>query len=240
MYLWAEILNNPDALVNQYDILWQAQHADKKAYFFEIREKFNATHQPHYLLYLLARIVKGAVRYSSLGMFNQSADNRRLGMHPNTMRKNIVAVSASLAKITQCSSVDFHELVIKANKNDLVYMDPPYQGTSFSKDHRYSNGLAYDDFVDVLKILNQKEISYIISYDGKTGEKSHGKALPRCLHLKQLNINAGRSSQATLLGNNDETIESLYLSPVLVERLANEKQAIYQDQHVKQLELMFT
>ena len=85
-----EILENPDDLVNQYEQLWHEQQADKKTYFFKVREQFNETHQPHHLLYLLARIVKGAVRYSSSGSFNQSADNRRFGMRPNTMRKNII------------------------------------------------------------------------------------------------------------------------------------------------------
>ena len=239
MNLWQEILKNPDNLVNLYEQLWNEQHADRKAYFFTVREQFNKTHQPHHLLYLLARIVKGSVRYSSSGSFNQSADNRRSGMHPNTMRKNIINVSSLLSGITSISSVDFSEVVKKAKNNDLVYMDPPYQGTSFTRDHRYLNGVTYDDFVDVLKIMNEKNTSYIISYDGKTGKKSHGKSLPDCLSLKHLHINAGRSSQSTLLGSNDETIESLYLSPALVDRLDNEEQftpTIYQE---TQQELLF-
>ncbi len=150
MRLWQEILENPESLVNQYEQLWHEQQADKKAYFFKVREQFNKTHQPHHLLYLLARIVKGAVRYSSSGSFNQSADNRRSGMRPDTMRKNIINVSSLLSGITTHLSVDFSEVVKKAKKNDLVYMDPPYQGTSFTRDHRYLNGLTYDDFVDVI------------------------------------------------------------------------------------------
>lgn len=219
MKLWKEILERPNALVDQYENLWNEQHLDKKKYFFEVRELFNSSHEPHHLLYLLARIVKGAVRYSSKGVFNQSADNRRAGMRPKTMRKNIVAVSSLLSNRTIVSSVDFREVVKKAKKNDLVYMDPPYQGTSFTRDHRYLNGLGYDEFVDSLKVMNQNDVSYIISYDGRTGNKSFGKKLPSSLSLKYLSIIAGRSSQATLLGNKDVTVESLYLSPALVERL---------------------
>lgn len=219
MGLWAEILERPEQLTNQYEKLWIEQQTDKKAFFYKIREEFNTTHQPHHLLYLLARIVKGAVRYSVEGTFNQSADNRRLGMKPNTMRKNIKQVSQLLAEKTTLQAIDFQFIVDKATTQDLIYMDPPYQGTSFTKDHRYLNGLNYDDFVDVLSILNAKDISYIISYDGITGNKVHGKSLPTFLSLKHLHIHAGRSSQATLLGNNSETIESLYLSPTLVSRL---------------------
>ena len=138
--------------------------------------------------------MNGAAEYLPTGIFNQSADNRRAGMRPNTMRKNIINVSSLLSGRTKLSSVDFSEVVKKAKENDLVYMDPPYQGTSFTRDHRYLNGLTYDDFVDVLKIMNNKNTSYIISYDGKTGEKSHGKSLPKSLLLKHLHVNAGRSS----------------------------------------------
>jgi DNA adenine methylase len=239
MHLWQEILENPENLVNLYEQLWNEQHTDKKAYFYKVREQFNQTHQSHHLLYLLARIVKGSVRYNSTGKFNQSADNRRTGMRPITMRKNIINVSTLLSGRTKLSSVDFSEVVKKAKKNDLVYMDPPYQGTSFTRDHRYLNGLTYDDFVDVLKIMNNKNTSYIISYDGKTGEKSHGKSLPKSLSLKHLHVKAGRSSQATLLGGNDETIESLYLSPALVDRLNNQDKFAPVIHRETQQELMF-
>jgi DNA adenine methylase len=239
MDLWLEIIEKPNQLVDQYEQLWLEQQSDKKAYFFRIREQFNKTHQPHHFLYLLARIVKGAVRYSSEGLFNQSADNRRFGMKPNTMRKNIISVSQLLANKTTLSSVDFREVVNKARTKDLVYMDPPYQGTSFTRDHRYFDGLAYDDFVEALLEMNKKEISYLISYDGMTGEKTYGKALPKCLSLKHLHIHAGRSSQATLLGNNDETIESLYLSPTLVCRLDDNRARMSYSTMEKQQELVF-
>ncbi len=223
MDLWFEILKQPEQLVERYEALWLEQQLDKKAYFFKIREEFNQSHQPHHLLYLLARIVKGAVRYSAEGTFNQSADNRRSGMQPATMKKNIISVSRLLAHKTSIQSADFREIINKAGKRDLVYMDPPYQGTSFTRDHRYMNGLTYEAFVEALSVMNDKGISYLISYDGITGNKTHGKLLPEFLCLKHLYIHAGRSSQATLLGGNDETIESLYLSPALVERLVAEK-----------------
>lgn len=228
MRLWEYILTKPNELVDKYEKLWISQHPDRKEYFFFIRDEFNQSHQPHHLLYLLARIVKGAVRYSSEGLFNQSADNRRSGMRPDTMRKNILGVSKLLAKKTTISSVDFRFVSNSAKEKDLVYMDPPYQGTSFTRDHRYSNGITYDEFVESLLIMNEKHISYIISYDGITGEKTHGKHLPKSLSLKHFYIRAGRSSQATLLGGNDETIESLYLSPALVDRLSlDEKRFAY-------------
>lgn len=234
MKLWEMLLSNPEELSNKYEKLWNDQVHDKKAFFLKIRREFNTSHKPEHLLYLLARIVKGAVRYSSNGEFNQSADNRRSGMRPNAMRHQLLGVSTLLARKTTISSSDYKDLLCNINQKDLVYMDPPYQGTSFTRDHRYLNGLCVNEFIDWLKLLNRQNVSYIISYDGKTGTKEYGQRLPDQLNLKHYYIHAGRSSQATLLGRSDETFESLYISPALNQRLGNSINTRFQkpEQHV--------
>lgn len=219
MDLWQEILHNPAELVDRYERLWLDQQVDKTKFFLKIRKEFNATSQSHHLLYLLARIVKGSVRYSSSGMFNQSPDNRRLGMKPSTMRKQILGISALLGSNTDISAVDYRDVVATAQPQDLVYMDPPYQGISQKRDHRYYNGLDFSEFTASLEEMNNARISYIVSYDGWTGSKKHGHVLPPELCLTHLLIHAGRSTQATFLGKSRQTVESLYLSPVLTERL---------------------
>ena len=107
MALWAELLERPMDLAASYEDLWNRQLPERKAFFFRIRDEFNQTHEPHLLLYLLARIVKGAVRYSGDGRFNQSPDNRRSGMQPKTMREQMLGVSALLADKTKLTAKDF-------------------------------------------------------------------------------------------------------------------------------------
>lgn len=94
-------------------------------------------------------------------------------------------------------------------------MDPPYQGTSGERDSRYLAGLSLEDFVLALDQLNSRGLRYVVSYDGRTGDKSHGTPLPEYLQLARIELEAGRSTQATLLGRDEQTIESLYLSPTL-------------------------
>ena len=157
MDLWDWMLSRPRDLVAGYEELWNQQHTDKKEFFLQIRKEFNASAQPCHLLYLLARIVKGSVRYNSQGSFNQSPDNRRSGMRPRNMRQQILGVSTLLGGITTLSALDFRNIITRATIDDLIYMDPPYQGTSFSRDHRYYSGLRYDEFVDALSGLNEKK-----------------------------------------------------------------------------------
>jgi DNA adenine methylase len=115
--------------------------------------------------------------------------------------------------------VDYREAVAQATPDDLIYMDPPYQGVCGERDPRYLKGVLVDEFVEVLESLNYRDIKYLVSYDGRTGDRVHGRKLPDRLRLHLVELHAGRSSQATLLGRAEVTVESLYLSPALAESL---------------------
>lgn len=206
------IIEHPLETASFYERLWNEQHDDSIAHYYKVREDFNCTQDPRLFLYLLARCVKGSVRYNSDGMFNQSPDKRRHGTRPSTMRANIFAVSALLKGKAVFSSLDYREVLAKAGKSDLVYMDPPYQGVCGERDPRYFSGISHDDFVGSLEDLNSRGVAYIVSYDGRRGEKTFGELLPASLELTRVELDAGRSSQSTLLGRNELTFESLYLS----------------------------
>ena len=184
-----------------------------------MRDNFNKTKRPDYLIYLLARCVKASVRYNANGDFNQSPDNRRLGRNPQQMKDDISAVSNLLRNKTTLTSADYKEVLKKATSKDLVYMDPPYQGVCATGDPRYFSGIDFDEFMQELKKLNSRSVPFILSYDGRTGKKSYGQNLPDELGMYRLEVEAGRSTQATLLGRDEVTIESVYLSNNLVQNL---------------------
>lgn len=222
--LLERIVTNPEVILNEYKHLWHEQLGNEKEFYNLIRDQFNQTKEPRYLYYLLARCVKAAVRYNSAGEFNQSPDNRRKGSNPKRLREQVMNTSRLLLGKTEFYSVDYKKILMMAQENDLVYMDPPYQGVTDTNDKRYIQGLDIDGFIETLEALNQKNIFYIISFDGKKGTKQYGRVLPESLGLRRLDINAGRSSQSTLLGSDDVTIESLYLSQALVRYLEKNKE----------------
>ena len=216
MNLWNEIIYNPEQIASQYEELWNAQLGREREYYDYVRDEFNRTHEPHFFLYLLARCVKAAVRYNSKGEFNQGPDNRRKGRRPKQMKRDILAVSRLLRGKVEIKSADFMVVLESLTPTDIVYMDPPYQGVSQNRDPRYLESVDFNRFVKALDFLNKQNIPFIVSYDGFTGTKRHGKDLPTSLRLYHLMIDAGTSSQATLLGRNARTVESLYLSPSLL------------------------
>jgi len=214
------IVNAPEKLAREYETLWREQLDDPRSYYRKIRDEFNLSGRPDYFLYLLARCVKASVRYNANGAFNQSPDNRRRGATPATMREHIMGASFLLKGKTRFSSKNYRDVILQATKTDLVYMDPPYQGVCGNRDTRYLASVQFCEFVEILEKLNDRGIRYIVSYDGRTGKKVHGIKLPSHLSLTHIELDAGRSSQATLLGRDDDTVESLYLSPVLAEELS--------------------
>ncbi len=217
--LWKMIINDPENLSDRYEKIWRKQSDREMDFYNEIRAEFNQSHLEEHFLFLLARCVKAAVRYNSRGEFNQSADPRRRGMLPATMRGNILATSALLRSKAEIFSIDYAVLYQKAQPSDVIYLDPPYQGVCHKRDNRYSSAVPYESFVEVLGKMNAQNLSFIVSYDGRTGDKTHGQPLPDDLSLTLVEVDAGRSSQATLLGREDITFESLYISQPLMRRL---------------------
>jgi DNA adenine methylase len=209
--LWRLIVEQPTTAAAQYRKVWLGQQGEDATYFNKVREQFNDSHEPVLLLYLVARCVKNAVRFNRHGRFTQSADKRRLGMHPDKMAESIEGASSLLRGKVEFFCGDFGKCVSSAGPHDLVYMDPPYQGTTYGRDKRYFSQVETSALYDVLRELKAQETSIILSYDGMTGEKKHGEDLPEELGLKRFLLNAGRSSQATLNGESAITLESLYV-----------------------------
>jgi DNA adenine methylase len=221
--LWDTIINDPKKMITAYHDIWHGQLGNEEAYYYQIRDQFNDTQQPEYLLFLLAKCVKAAVRYNKQGGFNQSPDKRRLGRNPLLMREDIVSASQLLKGKIQLLSTDYQNVLDLATADDLVYMDPPYQGTGLNGGFNYAGNIDFNNFVVSLFALNNNNVPYILSYDGRTGDKTYGKALPDSLNLTKIEINAGRSSQATLLNRNEITYEAVFLSPALVSKIDLQK-----------------
>ncbi|MCL2152071.1 MAG: DNA adenine methylase [Oscillospiraceae bacterium] len=215
-------IETPDRLVEKYRTVWSDQfkyEGGHVEHFYHIRDQFNLGEKtPENMLYLLARCVKGSVRYGKNGNFNQSPDKRRHGTNPKNIAENVYTISYLMKGKVSFSASDYQEVFSLAQPGDLVYMDPPYQGVSNMRDNRYLSGVDFNDFAKALETLNRKGVDYIISYDGECDGKEYGKELPRELNCTKFLLNAGISTQATLLGKHNTTYEALYVSRGLTKK----------------------
>lgn len=212
--LWQSVISDPAAIAEEYEALWMREREKPIRAYYEIRTEFNADRGPAKLLYLLARCVKNAVRFNPAGEFNQSPDKRRKGTKPQTMRAALFGAHRILNG--QCEAVhgDFFALFSAARDGDFFYLDPPYQGTSEGRDRRYIAGVTREQMIRGLTILNEKRVPFVLSYDGFCGERNYGEPLPEIVAHRIL-LDVGRSSQATLSGRDDVTVESLYVSHLI-------------------------
>lgn len=211
-------INKPEELVRKYRSIWEEQFLGEGSeqsinHYYAMRKKFNLGVQtPEMMLYLLARCVKGSVRYGRDGNFNQSPDKRRHGTKPENIAKNAMEISQLLQGRTAFFNLDYREILDSVQPGDIVYMDPPYQGVSYVRDNRYCSGIIYEDFVNSLDALNRRGIDFLVSYDGECGSKTYGESLPFELECTKIMLNAGLSSQMLLLGKKQITHEALYVS----------------------------
>ena len=219
--LWREIIARPQVLSESYSKLWSNQLGREREFFIEVRRRFNQKSSAPDFLYLLARCVKAAVRYNNHGEFNNSPDNRRRGAKPEEMTWRILSTSNLLRNRTKLSCLDYKDVLQACSRDDLIYMDPPYQGVTGRRDHRYHGDFDHEQFCDSLADLVKQKILFAVSYDGRTGTKVHGEVLPDTLNLTRLEVCAGPSTQATLLGRSQLTYESLYISPALISHSEN-------------------
>lgn len=213
------IVEQPQETADLYRDTWFGQRDGDSGYFNRVRDRYNDTGHHVDLLYLICRCVKNSVRFNRRGCFTQSVDKRRLGMHPDKMRSAIFGFSAILRGRVEYRTGDWIETTADAGPFDFVYMDPPYLGTSIGRDKRYHQQVTQEALVSGLRGLMQRHVPFALSYDGTTGGRAYGPPLPADLGLTRLLLAAGTSSQATLVGRREDTVESLYLTPEL-DRLA--------------------
>lgn len=217
-------IQEPSKLLGDYAKVWSEQFSFSGGHvehFYRVRQRFNdGETTPANMLYLLARCVKGSVRYGKNGNFNQSPDKRRHGTSPEKLSPNLTAVSTLLQGRTEFHSLDYREVFAMARKNDVVYMDPPYQGVSDFGDNRYLAGVPFAEFSESLYELNRKGVDFLISYDGECGGRTYGEELPSDLECRKIMLCAGQSTQATFLGRSSLTYEALYVSRGLVDSIS--------------------
>lgn len=213
--LWELVIFRPDYVARRYSYLWQEQFFLGHDHFNIVRARFNSEQDPIDFLYLVARCVKNAVRFNKEGKFTQSQDKRRHGMSPSKMEHSLHYCSQLLKGKVDLFVGDFKDCISAASPNDLVYLDPPYQGTTLGQDKRYANQLDRTILLKSLTELNSKFVPFILSYDGNTGGKTYGPALPQDLECLHMQLNAGVSSQSTLNGKMEITTESLYISKTI-------------------------
>ncbi len=205
---WELVRDDPTRLISDYSRQWAALQNDLPGYFYIVRDRFNATHRPEDLNFLMRTCVNGIVRFSKKGDFNNSFHLSRRGMQPSRFA-NAVHAWRDRLKGVEFRCKDFEETVADAEAGDFVYFDPPYAGNV----QRYIGDLDVSRFCDVLRELNRRGVKWALSFDGIRGETAYEYTISPDIYKRKVLLDSGYSAVSKVLNGPVEMVtESLYLN----------------------------
>lgn len=206
--LWKLVQSKPNLVHSEYKKRWERLQEDKHPFYYEVRSRFNKKQSPHDLLFLTRTCVNGLVRFNKKGEFNNSLHYSRKGILPDNFKK-IIETWGGKIKSYKFFTKHYSDLTKNARKNDFVYLDPPY----FNTRGRYFGKIDFDEFIEYLEYLNNRNIRFALSFDGARGEKSYVVKLPKKLYKRHQLIFSGNSTfNKVQNGKIERVYESIYLN----------------------------
>jgi len=128
-----------------------------EAHYYEVRDRFNRDFEPLDFLFLNRAGFNGLMRFNSKGKFNVpfcKKTNRFNKSYITKIANQVLWIMSSMQahKSWEFKTSDWRETLQNVNKNDFVYLDPPYSGRSTNYYDLWNEGAIYD-LADFLKDL---------------------------------------------------------------------------------------
>lgn len=209
--LWQSIKLRPDTVYQHYKALWGELNKDddknRKRYFFEeIRDRYNKFHNELDFMFIMRTTTNGMPRYNRKGEFNNSFHITRNGIQPKRLKNIINEWSEILNKNNVIFKTASFEDIIPLNKEDFLYLDPPYANTK---------GMYFGNFNNkkLFEYMETVKCPYILSYDGISGNIDNTYEIPKNIYDVHLYIKSGNSSFKRTIGKTKDSIvyESIYI-----------------------------
>ncbi|GIK41706.1 MAG: hypothetical protein BroJett011_55390 [Chloroflexota bacterium] len=207
--LWKVIRDTPELTAQEYEIRWRHLQTEGHTAYYEIRNSFNTTRNPHDLLFLTRTCVNGLIRFNSNREFNNSLHHTRPGISPARLQ-GIIHQWSRVTQGVEFIAADYRHTLASVRAGDLVFLDPPYGGT---KGRYVPDEFNLEEFYEELKRLNIVGAKWILTFDGTAGHRSYESTIPTALYEEQLALPTGNSPFTKLMKTGlDRVVESVYLN----------------------------
>ncbi len=134
-----------------------------EAYYYAVRERFNAQPTSLDFLFLNRSCFNGIMRFNRHGKFNVPyghKPNRFAQAYVTKITNQIRRISETISNSNWTFiSADFREAFASARVGDLIYADPPYAGRHVD----YFNSWSESDEIELVNILKQLPCRFILS-----------------------------------------------------------------------------
>lgn len=206
--IWELIRDDPQDLLDFYTYHWNRLQDEGQDVYYEVRKEFNETRNPRNLFFLTRTCVNGLIRFNNDGDFNNSYHLTRPGIHPKRLGSIIFDWSHKIQDVKFVHG-DYEETTKDAIEGDLIFLDPPY----FNTDGMYFGTIDQDRFIEYLRSLNQRNVDYVLTFDGTSGDDDYRFDFPEWVYEKQYAIQSDSSSFKRVLAQRVEQVtESLYVN----------------------------
>lgn len=161
---YSSVKNYPDKLIllikrlkNDKETFYKIRSLDRNPNYQYIDDVFKSAR----FYYLNKTVYNGLHRVNSKGEFNAPFGNYR---NFNIDEENLLKVSDYLNNnYVKLLNLDFEEVTIKANPDDFIYFDPPYQNT-FNQYNSYKfNDNEQIRLKEVCDYLTKRNIRFLLS-----------------------------------------------------------------------------
>ena len=207
--LWRAIQRDPSGVSSRYEERWRYRMVHGASAYYEIRSRFNVSRSPDDLLFLSRTCVNGLVRFNTKGEFNNSLHYTRPGIHPDKLQAILLDWSHELAGV-EFMAQDYLMTLRSCGEGDFVFLDPPYAHTR----GRYRPGdFSTSQLYEELRGLNDRGVRWLMTFDGRAGNRLYEAVVPRELYKHRYEIRTGLSPFKRLMReSHDAVVESVYLN----------------------------
>lgn len=148
-------------LEHEGELLRQAER-DGYDHFNVVRSRFNEKHDPLDFLFLSRAGFNGMMRFNKKGQWNIPFCQK-----PERFRRPYVTKIVNQVRDVGCLiqpewefyTAPFEQIIPQANKDDIIYCDPPYAGRYVD----YYNGWTNEDEARLYKLLSDTPARFILS-----------------------------------------------------------------------------
>jgi len=134
-----------------------------EAYYYAVRERFNAAPTSLDFLFLNRSCFNGVMRFNRHGKFNVPYGHKSGRFSPAYVTKIANQIRRISEVISACdwtfTSADFRQTLAAARSGDLVYADPPYAGRHVD----YFNSWSATDEAELADLLKRLPCRFILS-----------------------------------------------------------------------------
>jgi len=213
--LWWQLHENTEQLINWYERRYLLiEEMGKVSAYEKIRADYNASPNAADLLFLSRACYGGVVRFRKADGHMSTPCGPHRPMPPDNFAQR-ARIWAQRTQNTTFLHADFEDVMSRARKGDICYLDPPYAD---SQTILYgAQSFSLPRLLSAIEQCKRRGVRVALSLDGtkKSGNRKIALSLPDGLFEREVFIELGRS-MLRRFQMDDQTLEAEHVSDRLL------------------------